>query len=474
MDVDRLEALADAEQENADHDQRHQDREGDADLHHQRHALRAGGGEDQPVLDRQEADHLAHGIAPRDHHQQAEQDHRKRKGEVLARQRAGLRRDRQHDHDRQRDQRHAGEHRQTDADHRLDRAMDAQAQHDAVQREGNDRRLDDERDRRSDVEVRRILDIGLPGHRNRHHQRVQGEGIDEPGHAGLVEEHQADEHQPAGEEVGDVEGERAHHATRETNRSRIASTPSISAAPRKSETRKTRILAIAVSNTASIRPAAASFAAYAARPARYAARPCPETAIPQGAKRQGITETYSSSLTKEAASMSARCLPEYSRIIASCTMVSSRCVAGLSTGMRAFSASATMTSATSASASETRRPTPGPCMKAAIGESCVEPASSATVNTTISIAGSASEAIIISRLEPMAPKLVPTSSPASASRKRALPSRATIAIMSAAWLKSRPGAKVGTSAAATPGGAKTREGAAGKNPEAEGASSTSL
>ena len=71
-------------------------------------------------------------------------------------------------------------------------------------------------------------------------------------------------------------------------------------------------------------------------------------------------------------------------------------------------------------------------MKAAIDESWVEPASSATVNTTISIAGSASEAIIISRLEPMPPKLVPTSRPASASKKRALPSSATMAIRSAA------------------------------------------
>ena len=100
--------------------------------------------------------------------------------------------------------------------------------------------------------------------------------------------------------------------------------------------------------------------------------------------------------------------------------------------MRAFSAIATMTSPTRASASETRRPTPAPCMNAAIEESCVEPASSESVNVTISIAGSASEAIIISRLEPMPPKLVPTSSPASASMKRALPSSATIAIMSAA------------------------------------------
>ena len=100
--------------------------------------------------------------------------------------------------------------------------------------------------------------------------------------------------------------------------------------------------------------------------------------------------------------------------------------------MRAFSAIATMTSAIRASASETRRPTSGPCRDAAIEESCVEPASNESVNTTISIAGSASEAIIISRLEPMPPKLVPTSSPASASRKRALPSSATMAITSAA------------------------------------------
>ena len=52
-------------------------------------------------------------------------------------------------------------------------------------------------------------------------------------------------------------------------------------------------------------------------------------------------------------------------------------------------------------------------------ESWVEPATSATVNTIISMAGSAREAIITSRLEPMPPKLVPTSSPASARKKRA-------------------------------------------------------
>ena len=78
------------------------------------------------------------------------------------------------------------------------------------------------------------------------------------------------------------------------------------------------------------------------------------------------------------------------------------------------------------------------------------------MNTIIIIAGSASEAIIISRLEPMPPKLVPTSMPASARKKRALPSSATMAIRSAVQLNSRPVAKVGTSAAATQVAAKIR------------------
>ena len=88
-------------------------------------------------------------------------------------------------------------------------------------------------------------------------------------------------------------------------------------------------------------------------------------------------------------------------------------------------------------------------MKLATVDSCVEPATSAMQNTISSIAGSARAAIMTSRLEPMPPKLVPTSIPASARKKRALPSSATMAIRSAVQLNSRPVAKVGTSAAAT-------------------------
>ena len=103
-----------------------------------------------------------------------------------------------------------------------------------------------------------------------------------------------------------------------------------------------------------------------------------------------------------------------------------------------------------------RRPTCAVSMTLEIVDSWVDLATSATVKTIISIAGSATEVIITSRLEPMPPKLVPTSMPASARKKRALPSRAAIAMRSAVQLNSRPVAKVGTSAAATQVAAKMR------------------
>jgi hypothetical protein len=124
--------------------------------------------------------------------------------------------------------------------------------------------------------------------------------------------------------------------------------------------------------------------------------------------------------------------------------------------MRAFSAIATMMRANSASPSDTRKPTSLDAMKAATVESWVDPAISASVNTAISIAGSASEAIITSRLEPIPPKLVPTSRPASARKKRALPRSAMMAMRSAVQLNRSPLWNVGTSAAATQVAAKTR------------------
>src|SRR5437773_513082 len=97
-------------------------------------------------------------------------------------------------------------------------------------------------------------------------------------------------------------------------------------------------------------------------------------------------------------------------------------------------------------------------MKLATVDNWVEPATSAMQKKIISMAGSASAAIMTSRLEPIPPKLVPTSIPASARKNRALPSKATMAIRSAVQLNSRPVAKVGTSAAATQVVANTRYG----------------
>ncbi len=65
------------------------DGKGDTDLDHEGHALGAGGGEHQAVLERHEADDLTNDIAPRHHYQQAEQHHRQGKGEVLAGERIG-------------------------------------------------------------------------------------------------------------------------------------------------------------------------------------------------------------------------------------------------------------------------------------------------------------------------------------------------------------------------------------------------
>ena len=55
-----------------------------------------------------------------------------------------------------------------------------------------------------------------------------------------------------------------------------------------------------------------------------------------------------------------------------------------------------------------------------------------------SIAGSASDAIIISRDDPRPPNAVPTSMPASARVKRAVPSSATMAMRSADQENTRP------------------------------------
>src|SRR5579875_3493521 len=146
MQIHRVEAFADSEQENPDHDERDQDREGDADLDDERHALGARGGQHETVFERHEADHLAHGVSPRHHHQQAEQNHRQRESQVFARERIGLGGHAQHHHHRKGDEADPEQHGSADADDLFDLAMDAETDDDAVQGNRDHDRLEDERD----------------------------------------------------------------------------------------------------------------------------------------------------------------------------------------------------------------------------------------------------------------------------------------------------------------------------------------
>src|SRR3546814_10287733 len=63
----------------------------------------------------------------------------------------------------------------------------------------NDDRLEHQGDARGHVEMRRVLHVGLPGDRQGEHQRMEREDVEQRVQAVLVEQDEADEHQPAGE-----------------------------------------------------------------------------------------------------------------------------------------------------------------------------------------------------------------------------------------------------------------------------------
>ena len=120
--------------------------------------------------------------------------------------------------------------------------------------------------RRGDIEMRGVLDVRLPGDRAGQHEGVQRQHVQQRVQPVLVQHHEADQHQAAGQHMRDVEGQAVHHIPCDTNSSSTPSNPSISAAPRKFGTRNTRILAIDISNTPSNTPATASFASQVTRP----------------------------------------------------------------------------------------------------------------------------------------------------------------------------------------------------------------
>src|SRR5205085_9788700 len=142
----------------------------------------------------------------------------------------------------------------------FDVAVNPELLDDAVQRHRNDDRLEDERDDGGDVEMRRVLDEGLPGDREREYQGVKREDVEQRIKPILVQHHETDEDQSTGQCMRDVEGEAVHLHQKllDTNSSSVPSKASMSAAPRNCGTRKTRIFAVAVSNSARKKPATAS------------------------------------------------------------------------------------------------------------------------------------------------------------------------------------------------------------------------
>ena len=155
-------------------------------------------------------------------------------------------------------------------------------------------------------------------------------------------------------------------------------------------------------------------------------------------------------------------------------MVSSRCVAGLSTGMRAFSASSTIVNATAVKARLGYSASDCVASSSEICGSAVVALISEATKMTISSAGSARKPIIISRRAPSVPKAVPTSIAASDTNTRAVANRPTSAMASAARVNGRRVAIEGMIAAAVTIVPKTTYGARRNRREALDAITASL
>src|SRR5262249_6842457 len=149
-----------------------------------------------------------------------------------------------------------------------------------------------------------------PGDRQRERHRLRGKGIEHGGNPLLVEQREARHQHRAGQQVGDVVA--VHASTpRLRNASRMAMKPNTKATPTKSGRRKTRILAMLPSHRPSRAAHSTILAVQAASPISQPAGPAAAGAMPNGANRQTSSEKYSTSFRWLAASISARCRPEY-------------------------------------------------------------------------------------------------------------------------------------------------------------------
>src|SRR5450759_3904791 len=159
--------------------------------------------------------------------------------------------------------------------------------------------------------------------------------------------------------------------------------------------------------------------------------------------------------------------PECSSSMPSCSMVSSRWVSGLSTGMRPVSAGSSTSMAANprkSAACQARTHDVPRC--AARAPSSVVPAATAVENTTIIKTGSTSGASVISREAPMPPKAPPASSAPTAVRKRASARSPSSSNASPNGKDGGPARTTGMSAPAATVAASTSTGINRKRPEA--------
>ncbi|CNU42614.1 Uncharacterised protein [Mycobacterium tuberculosis] len=171
-------------------------------------------------------------------------------------------------------------------------------------------------------------------------------------------------------------------------------------------------------------------------------------AIPHGRNRFASSASSTVSRIPAAHSTSASRGPAYSRTMASCTIVNSRWVAGLSTGSRPVSATMTITNATKASTPASDTTWPGwSIVLATSAPRLADPAGMDSANTASRIVGSTSAAMVISRLAPMPPKEVPVSMPARVSATVPRNSSPTTANKSALGSRGDPVATRGAIAA---------------------------
>ena len=89
--------------------------------------------------------------------------------------------------------------------------MNAHADHHAAQRHRNDDRLEHEGDGGGDVEMRRVLDERLPGHRQRQDKGVRPQHMQQRQQPNLIQHQETQQHQEPRQHVRDIEGNAVHH-----------------------------------------------------------------------------------------------------------------------------------------------------------------------------------------------------------------------------------------------------------------------